>query len=267
MQQNNTPTINKYQKLSVCNNALGGILPEFNPAALCLTDQSTLEVDEMSPTQRLENVVNRGVLIDGVGRVLLEEAHEYLRIDWPVSMNGELWKEGAGTLVLGGECLFGSAGAEDPLEDTVADIHLKEGVLAIASASAIDGCRLSISNNTTLAVAYSSDDNALLKSGLRKVKTAEPFVLCDVEGGKLPLVVDFSDWGGTMPATLEVGLVTVDNQENIVAAVSSMMPETVDMLGLETFYKVKISKTVNSDEDTVTFKAALTKVGFTVTVR
>jgi hypothetical protein len=267
MQQNNTPTPTKYQRLSVCNNALGGILPEFNPAALCLTDQSTLEVDEMSPTQRLENVVNRGVLIDGVGRVLLEEAHEYLRIDWPISMNGELWKEGAGTLVLGGECLFGSTGAANPSEDTVADIHLKEGVLAIASASAIDGCHLSISNGTSLAVAYSCDNNALLKSGLRNVKTAEPFVLCDVEGGKLPLVVDFSGWGGTMPTALEVGLVTVDNREEIVASVSSMMPETVDMLGLESFYKVKISKTVNSDEDTVTFKAALTKVGFTVTVR
>lgn len=267
MQQNNTPTPTKYQKLSVCNNALGGILPEFNPAALCLTDQSTLEVDEMSPTQRLENVVNRGVLIDGVGRVLLEEAHEYLRIDWPISMNGELWKEGAGTLVLGGECLFGSVGASDSSEDTVADIHLKEGVLAIASVSAIDGCRLSISNGTTLAVAYSSGNSALLKYGLRNVKTAEPFVLCDVEGGKIPLTVDFSGWGDTIPAALEVGLVTVTNQEDIVESVTSMMPETVDMLGVNSFYKIKMSKAVNSDENTVTFKAALTKVGFTVTVR
>ena len=182
-------------------------------------------------------------------------------------MNGELWKEGAGTLVLGGECLFGSAGASDPLEDTVADIHLKEGVLAIASVFAIDGCRLSISNGTSLAVAYSSGNSALLKYGLRNVKTAEPFVLYDVEGGKLPLAVDFSGWGDTVPIALEVGLVTVDNQEEIVASVSSMMPETVDILGLESFYKVKISKTVNSDENTVTFKAALTKVGFTVTVR
>ncbi|MBQ9740795.1 MAG: hypothetical protein IJV91_07640 [Kiritimatiellae bacterium] len=267
MQQNNTPTPTKYQKLSVCNNALGGILPEFNPAALCLTDQSTLEVDEMSPTQRLENVVNRGVLIDGVGRVLLEEAHEYLRIDWPISMNGELWKEGAGTLVLGGECLFGSAGASDPSEDTVADIHLKEGVLAIASVSAIDGCRLSISNGTSLAVSYSSGNNALLKYGLRNVKASEPFVLCDVEGGKIPLTVDFSSWGDTIPAALEVGLVTVTNQADVVASVTSMMPETVDMLGVNSIYKVKMSKDVNSDENTVTFKAALTKVGFTVTVR
>ena len=267
MQQNNTPTPTKYQKLSVCNNALGGILPEFNPTALCLTDQSTLEVDEMSPTQRLENVVNRGVLIDGVGRVLLEEAHEYLRIDWPISMNGELWKEGAGTLVLGGECLFGSAGASDPSEDTVADIHLKEGVLAIASVSAIDGCRLSISNGTSLAVSYSSGNNALLKYGLRNVKASEPFVLCDVEGGKIPLTVDFSGWGDTIPAALEVGLVTVTNQADVVASVTSMMPETVDMLGVNSFYKVKMSKAVNSDENTVTFKAVLTKVGFTVTVR
>ena len=267
MQQDDPPRSTEYQTLEVCNNALGGTLPEFNPAALCLTKQSALEVDEASPTQRLENVVNRGVFVDGEGRVLLEEAHEYLRIDWPVSMNGELWKEGAGTLVLGGECLFGSAGAEDPLEDTVADIHLKDGVLAVASASAIDGCRLSISNNTTLAVAYSSDNSALLKYGLRNVKTAEPFVLCDVEGGKLPLAVDFSGWGDTVPIALEVGLVTVTNQEDIVASVTSMMPETVDMLGVNSFYKVKMSKAVNSDENTVTFKAALTKVGFTVTVR
>ena len=267
MQQNNTPTPTKYQTLDVCNNALGGALPEFNPAALCLTDESALGVDAASPTQRLENVVNRGVLIDGTGRVLLEESHECLRIDWPISMNGELWKEGAGTLVLGGECLFGSAGAADPSEDTVADIHLKEGVLAIASASAIDGCRLSISNGTSLAVAYSCDNNALLKSGLRNVKTAEPFVLCDVEGGKIPLTVDFSSWGDTVPIALEVGLVTVTNKEDIVESVTSMMPETVDMLGVNSFYKVKMSKAVNSDENTVTFKAALTKVGFTVTVR
>ena len=267
MQQHNTPTPAKCQTLYVCNNALGGALPEFNPAALYLTRQSALSVDDASPTQRLENVVNRGVFVDGEGRVLLEEAHEYLRIDWPISMNGELWKEGAGTLVLGGECLFGSAGAADPSADTVADIHLKDGVLAVASASAIDGCRLSISNNTTLAVAYSSGNSALLKYGLRNVKTAEPFKLCDVEGGKLPLAMDFSGWGDTIPAVLEVGLITVDNQENIVASVSSMMPETVDMLGVNAFYKVKMSKTVNSDEDTVTFKATLTKVGFTVTVR
>ena len=267
MQQHNAPTPTKYQILDVCNNALGGALPEFNPAALCLTDQSALGVFEASPTQRLENVVNRGVFIDGEGRVQLEEAHEYLRIDWPISMNGELWKEGAGTLVLGGECLFGSAGAADPSADTVADIHLKDGVLAVASASAIDGCRLSISNNTTLAVAYSSGNSALLKYGLRNVKTAEPFVLCDVEGGKLPLAVDFSGWGDTVPIALEVGLVTVTNKEDIVESVTYMMPETVDMLGVNSFYKVKMSKAVNSDENTVTFKAALTKVGFTVTVR
>ena len=267
MQQDDPPRSTEYQTLEVCNNALGGTLPEFNPAALCLTKQSTLEVVESSPTQRLENVVNRGVFIDGEGRVQLEEAHEYLRIDWPISMNGELWKEGAGTLVLGGECLFGSAGAADPSADTVADIHLKDGVLAVASASAIDGCRLSISNNTTLAVAYSSDNNALLKYGLRNVKTAEPFKLCDVEGGKLPLAVDFSGWGDTVPIALEVGLVTVTNKEDIVESVTSMMPETVDMLGVNSFYKVKMSKAVNSDENTVTFKAALTKVGFTVTVR
>lgn len=267
MQQDNKPTSTKYQKLCVCGNALGGALASFNPAALCLTDQSALMVDPASPTQRLENVVNRGVLIDGEGRVLLEKAYERLRIDWPISMNGILWKEGEGTLVLGGECLFGSAGAADPSEDTVADIHLKEGVLAIASASAIDGCSLSISNGTSLAVAYSSDNNSLLKYGLRNVKTSEPFVLCDVEGGKLPLAVDFSGWGDTMPTALEVGLVTVDNREETVASVSSMMPETVDMLGLKSFYKVKMSKTVNSDDNTVTFKATLTKVGFTVTVR
>ena len=267
MQQSDAPRETMFQRLYVCGNALGGSLAEFNPAALCLTDESALMVDPASPTQRLENVVNRGVLVDGAGRVLLNEEHERLRIDWPVSMNGELRKEGAGTLVLGGECLFGSAGAADPSEDTVADVLLKQGVLAVASASALDGCHLAISNGTTIAVAYESGNDALLKYGLRNVKTESPFELCDVDGGQLPLAIDFSGWGGAMPDALEVGLVTVTNQEDVVAAVRSMMPEKIAMLGMRPSYKVTRSEAVNADDNTFTFKVSLTKAGFTVVIR
>lgn len=256
-----------HQTLFVSGNALGGVRDEFTPDALRLTDHSTLCVDESAPAQTLSDTVNAGVKVDGFAHADLENSSDRLRIDWPVTYNGTLYKEGAGTLALGGTAKFGDDSVADPVTDGTNDIVLVEGTLEIASSAAIDGCRVTVSNATSLVVKYSQSDEAMLGYGLRNTKTAEPFVLGDIADGKLPLSVDFSEWGGEFPDSVEVALLTVTNLSDTVSAVKAMLPGYVGIIGLDHPYKQTIADCANTEEGSVTFRLKVIRAGLTVTIR
>ena len=99
----------KFQTLRIANGkCLGGRLPEFNPEALTLAKFSRLYV--LGPNKvELEDGLNRGVYIQGCGRFYVgttNGTNDTFVCNWPITMNGALYKEGAGRLELGGTVSF-----------------------------------------------------------------------------------------------------------------------------------------------------------------
>ena len=260
-------SLNRCQHLYVSNNSLGSALESFVPDALLIENSSVLSVDAACPTQILANTVNRGVMVKGEGRVCLENSGDVLRIDWPITYNGILLKEGAGTLVLGGSALFGDISADVPAEDGKNDIMLTGGTLAVASSGAVDGCRIVVSNETKLVVSYSSDNLDLLAQGLRNVKTTTPFVLEGTDS--LPLIADFSQWNGLPPNGLTVGLITVANDAAILESVRSMLPSRIKIknFGPGVSVKATLDEVVDAEAQLVTFRLKISYVGTAIIVR
>lgn len=252
------------QYLQIDSCSLGGRLDVFDPKALRVSDESALTIPDDVQSQTLADDVNRGLFVDGTARAVLDAGKE-LRIDWPLTMNGSLWKQGAGTLVLGGRCMFGESCSADPLSGGEADICLQEGTLRVASSAAVDGCRLVVSNGTTLVLSYTSANADMLRDGLRNVKAAEPFVLCGIEDGKLPVSADFSEWEGPLPDVLEFGLLTVDADSGTLEPVRAMLPGRVEISGLAHPCKMSITETASADS--VTFRVRMVRAGFSITVR
>ena len=260
-------SLNRCQHLYVSGDSLGGALESFAPDALYIANSSILGVDATCPTQTLANTVNRGVKVCGEGRIRLENSYDKLRIDWPVTYNGILVKEGAGTLVLGGNALFGDISADVPVSGGTNDIMLAAGTLAVASAGAVDGCRLVVSNGTSLVVSYSSDNADLLAHGLRNVKTTTPFVLEGTD--RLPLAADFSEWDGLPPDRLTVGLITVTNNATTLESVRSMVSGRIGVSNFGTHGSVKatLDEKVDADAGLVTFRLTLRCAGAVISFR
>lgn len=256
-----------YQKHFVSGNAFGGERSVFTPDAIRLSDHAVLSVDASAPTQTLANTSNGGVKVDDTGHVVLENPLDRLRIDWPVTYNGTLYKNGPGTLALGGTALFGDDSAENPVLGGISELALHEGTLEIASSDAVDGCNLSVSNGVSLVVKYEKDDERTRTYGLRNAKTPNPFVLCDVASGKLPISVDFADWGSAFPDSLEFALLSVTNLPGTVSAVKGMIPSYVKISGLEHPYRQIISESANDEEGLVIFRMKIVRAGLVIGIR
>ena len=99
----------KFQTLFVNDGRnLGGAKEAFDAAALKLATMSQLSVTNGTVT--LPDGLNRGIYIES-GR-FNTAADCTLAVDWPITMHGRMWKEGAGTLVLGGDLRHDSPDGE-----------------------------------------------------------------------------------------------------------------------------------------------------------
>ena len=259
------PAYSRFQSLYVCNDALGAVLPTFEPKALRLANYSVLRVDPSAPTQTLAAADNRGVFVDGFGRLGPTEEADRLRVDWPVTLNGTLVKIGAGTAVLGGRMLFGAEGMGSPDAGAVADVVVEEGCLAVASAEAVDGARLVVSNGAKVAVAYAAANDPFAATGLRNLSET-PFALGEGLDGKLPLEVDVADWGGRVPEEFTVALLTVRSDSATVSAVRAMLKGELRVRGIRG-YRAKVNAEPVVSGETATFFATVSHRGFAITLR
>ena len=238
---------NLYQTLYVNDGRnLGGARETFSARALMLQDMSRLSVTNGTVT--LESGLNRGIYIKDCGR-LFADAGCTLDVKWPVRMWGKLWKEGAGTLVLGGEATFegGTPKANSNL------FEVAQGTLAIASHNAIDGMATTFDNGTSLKLKIDPANADLTKYGILNAKTATPFTLGAGHGGKLPLSLDTTAYPVPTRRSLTVGLVTVTNTVATVEAVRAMMPTGTLYEGIGNL----IVERENVGEGTVTFALEL----------
>ncbi len=247
----------KFQTLFVNDGRnLGGAKEEFDAAALKLATMSQLSVTNGTVT--LSDGLNRGIYIES-GR-FNTAADCTLVVDWPITMHGKLWKEGAGTLVLGGDARFDSANGEPEASSNLFEVVA--GTVKVTSYNAMDGLATTMANGSSLVLVLDPSDENLTKYGIMNAKTVTPFTLGSGLS-TLPLSVDASACPVIDKGPQTFGILTVANNAETLAATRAMMPRIKAFSGIHN----SIVERENSGEGTVTFELLLEQLGTTVLIR
>ena len=257
---------NQFPTLDVLDGRnLGGRMPSFNPRALTLTTLARLSMTNGN-TVTLADGLNRGVYIYGSGRFHVTGAGT-LDVKWPLLLSGKMWKEGNGTLVLGGEMKH-----EAHDNGTLTDVpragsnlfEVVNGTVKIAHADALAGVETTIDSGASLKLAIDPSNADLTAYGIRNTTVDTPFTLAASFGGKLPLTLATEDF--TVPENchaLTNALVTV--KDSSAAAVRAMLPS------LRPWKPYGLTSTVvaraNPGENTTTFLLVSKHTGLTIIFR
>ena len=240
-------------------------MPAFNPRALTLTTLARLSMTNGN-TVTLADGLNRGVYIKGSGRFHVTGAGT-LDVKWPLLLSGKMWKEGTGTLVLGG-------GMKHEAHDngTLTDVpragsnlfEVVNGTVKIAHADALAGVETTIDSGASLKLAIDPSNADLTAYGIRNTTVDTPFTLAASFGGKLPLTLATEDF--TVPENchaLTNALVTV--KDSSAAAVRAMLPS------LRPWKPYGLTSTVvaraNPGENTTTFLLVSKHTGVAIIFR
>ena len=213
----------KFLSLRVSEAAsLGGPCPEFTYDALKIEHAGRLEaygsftLDE--PT--------RGVFVSGQGRFYVS-AGNALTLKEQLTVNGRVYKEGAGTLAIGGSLQFLDAGGDlagtAPAEAANRTLFVTAGTLKPIGARSLDGLDVVFSNVTSKADVALRFDAApeeveMGQYGVINLKAADPFAAVIENGGKVPVSFDMPDDAAQQ---YDVALFTVDASaaDGIVSAI------------------------------------------------
>ncbi len=228
---------------------LGGKLDAFNPKALTIERCGTLALKEGN-TLNITTNYNRGIYVNGDGRIFVQSDWHKLNITTRLTVNGRLVKDGAGPLVLGGECV-----AEG--ENSMIDVWSNDVV--IASAKAVDGLSVKIGANARFVLKVNPEDELLNRYGVKMDNVETPFILEDGLA-KVPFAVDFS--GMERPeGAKDVALLTVAGES--ADAVEAMLPAFASPFSR---MEANLVRRDNGD-GTVTFVLRLTPKGFVMVLR
>ena len=242
---------------------LGGRLAEFDWKALTLGVSGAIRTYDTTPVTLTTNY-NRGVFVDYIGHFDVYRASHKFTVNTQITMNGLLRKIGPGLLTMGGTVKFlGEDGEPGDIPRATSNIfEIAEGKVVVASARACDGMAITFTDGAQLELKLDPADPEMLGCGLRNTKTDTPFVLADGMA-KLPLSLDWSSVSKPeIPVT--VGVVTVSNSADTVAAVGAMLPEFRSPWGGVRSELVPMER---PDEGSVTFALKLCPVGIRFIVR
>ena len=221
------------QTLAVDSNAgeiqLGGKLDAFNPKALTLERCATLALTAGNRLNITTNY-NRGIFVNGDGRITAQNAWHVLAISTRLTVNGTLVKDGSGPLVLGGECV---AEGDNPTLD------IWTSNVVVAAAGSVNGLKVKFAAGTRLGLKVNLANEELTRYGIRNTATDTPFELPDGTT-ELPLEIDAS--GTAQPdGELELGIVTVSS--SAAQDVEDMLPASAFMSPFPRMSAVKVRKT------------------------
>lgn len=161
---------------------LGGALPEFDYQALALGRYCELYAHN---DVTLDASVNRGIFLSHEkGARITVTNGATLKCEWPITMNGPLYKTGAGTLALGGGIKFYEVQENvTNITDALPGNPLKRllvvtnGTLKALSHDCVNGLTVALAKNadTYLALDFTEGDSNLKRYGFYNVKTDTPF--------------------------------------------------------------------------------------------
>ena len=247
----------------------GGPLPAFAYDALTITKMSRL----ITTNEVTFSDMTRGWLLSGIAQLETTAEGDSLTLLQPVTVNGCVYKQGAGTLAMGGTMKF--LDAEGALTDTPPDdaskrtLFVQGGAIKPLSADSFNGLDIVFSNSVNVAgvnvtdvaldIDLDAEDADLRAYGLRNTKSPSPLALSLAGGAtKVPvrLLADAADISGTYT----VGVMTVK---------STVADETfakLDILKPEGF-KVERRVTVDAEAGTSTLVVTIKQHGFKVILR
>ena len=264
---------------------LGGPRSAFAFDALQIDSGSRLEVldsfELAEPT--------RGIFISSIGRILVAEDKE-LTVNQQLTVNGRFYKEGAGTLALGGDLRFlefdtnivekvdeeGATKLVTNITSTVVEtipeaaanrtFYVMGGKVKPLTAYALDGLDVVFSNKTSkldvgLALDIKSTDEELRAKGICNVKSPSPFAFLDDDAQKkAPIYLECDD---ETPATeYSFNVMTVKAEcADALNLFKIVLPQSLTHLKLTT------TKVADTDAGTVTLSAKLKKYGFAISIR
>ncbi len=259
----NDPTyVKKHEKLYISDErALGGRLEAFDPFATTLRKYSRLIA---SKSLALTPAYNRGLFIDSVeGGVLQCDAGVTFTLSTALTLNGTMYKEGGGTLVMGNTMKFGADSSDVPTAGANL-FNIITGRVTVASADAMNGLVTTVSDDATLAVRFDPDNAELLRYGIRNVKTDTPWI---APTGQLPLEVEVSDEAkaAARGKSFTIGLLTVTNTVTVVNSVRALLPDNIRS-GIPSTSS-EIVESEDSENGWYTFALRVWPRGFIFTIR
>ena len=257
----------RFMSLRVSDAAsLGGARSEFAYDALKIEHAGRLEaygsftMDE--PT--------RGVFVSGQGRFYVESG-ETLSLKEQLTVDGRVYKEGAGTLALGGALRFldseGELTETPPAEATNRTFYVMGGRIKPLSAHSLDGLDVVFSNKTSqldvgLAMDIEPDDAELLAKGICNAKSVNPFgVQSDDEGEKINISLQCAN--PVEGKIYEFAVMTLTN--TVADAVFDKLVFTRPA-GLA-HYKLELERVSDTEAGTKTLRATLKVHGFQMSIR
>ena len=198
----------------------GGPLSEFAYDALTITKMARL----ITTNNAVFSDLTRGWLFADIAQLETPEADDSLTLLQPVTVNGSVYKQGAGTLAMGGELKFldsESALTETPPDDAARRmLCIQGGTLKPLAADALNGLDIVFSNSVNVAgvnvtdvaleLDLDTEDATLRTYGLRNTKSPSPLALSLAGGAtRVPVVLKTSAEkpGNGAP----IGIMTVTN--------------------------------------------------------
>lgn len=239
-----------------------------------------LRIEKMARLITTNNVVfsdlTRGLFLSGIAQLETPEATDSLTLLQPVTVNGRVYKQGAGTLAMGGELKF--IDAENARTDTPPDdaakrtLYVQGGVLKPLAADALNGLDIVFSNSVNVAgvnvadVALELDldtEDAKLKAyGLRNTKSSSPLTL-SLAGGVTKVPVRLISARTSADEAFSVGVMTVKSE------IADETFAKLDIRKPEGFTSIHMSRKVETDAaaGTSTLVVTFKHTGFGVVVR
>ena len=246
---------------------LGGPRDSFAYDALSINRYGQLDVREsMVLDEPTRGIYAHG---DGAARILVAEA-KTLTVKQQLTVDGQLYKEGAGTLALGGNLRF--LDAEGNVTETIPEnassrsFYVVGGKVKPIAAHALDGLDVVFSNKTSkldtgLALDVNAKDAELRAKGVCNVKSPAPFAFQDDDPSKkIPVYLECAD--EVPSAEYAFGVMTVRKGcEGVFDLLRIVKPASLDGL------KLTLKTVEDAEAGTVTLEASMKKYGFAVSIR
>ena len=230
-----------------------------------------LKIEKMARLITTNKVVfsdtTRGLYLADIAQLETPEADDSLTLLQPVTVNGSVYKQGAGTLSMGGELKF--LDSESALTDTPPDdaskrtLCIQGGTLKPLAADALNGLDIVFSNSVNVAgvnvtdVALELDldtDDADLKTyGLRNTKTLTPLAL-SLAGGVTKVPVKLMSEGTGINGAITSAVMTVKSEiaEATFAKLDLQKPDGLDSVHMSR--TIIVDDVAGSSTLVVTFK-------------
>ena len=249
---------------------LGGPLPAFSYNAISVNDWGRLvALDDVSSDLVLDQA-NRGIWVNWVGQFDVPKETTTLTIKNPITLTGNLYKRGAGTLMLASTLRFKKNHVVDEIGTPQANSNLvtvTEGALGVASARALDGAAITVSDGASLVIRESATDDELAQKGIVNVlgDFEAARIATDAEDGKIAVTLDTSALSSDAHA-LTFGLVTLNTEAEAGALMAKLAVSDRIRLGKRPLHRESLEVAKNANE-TWTIKARYEYTGLSLIFR